>query len=655
MPLYVGYIRVERTIIGDESTIPCSFFSGNYNWLSRIRGRIIDLDWSELDINLNRTNIIDSFTNTSGVIFPLINAGSLTTRSAPFLQVEDFHPFIYLKDVMIRIFSASGLKLAGELLTDSRYQQMITSRSKAAPNAKEVADRSVYVGTETVQGYNDSSFGEVNFELVTDPYYVGNNGNFINNSQYEADIHMVLTFEWVLNFDISGVDPDDQAFFIARFFVNGVYDMDEDAGGQISSSAVNIRYTKEVSSGDVVEMMISIIVFSPSGPTGQTVNLTSGTMRVTPSKIYKVSVMDIVPDMTCADFVSQVLSMFNVVVDYDPYTKLVTIDLLKNVRHNTDVLDISDMVNLSEDIETDYVDFISTYGRYCLLQYGDSNIKEIEDYNKENRIPYAGYEIDSGNEFEDTQTDVLDLDILPVYEDSRNTMRSFLPKLAWRSIVVDSTDTVTTVNNVDNVPEFAANGFEALDLVRISESTIPDYNGDWLIAEATGTSFKVFGLVYLGNATLKASKIHVEVEDDNDPVFLLAVPNVDVSYFSPIGGFIFDTIPQLTGATAYFLKPKQGLPIDERKLSLAFGLPNLLNMHQVTMFEDYWRDFAGVVQDPVKKFVPVMMPEKSFMSLRAKTKIRLTVFNESAVYYISRFTGYKSSQQVSTLELVKIP
>lgn len=654
--LYNGYLRVERTIVGNESSIPCSFFSGNYNWLNRITGNLTEVDFSDLgDIQISKSYIESTFTNTSGIIFPVINFGSLTTRAIPVLVTDDFHPFVYVHDIVKHVFAGAGLKITGELLNDIRYKRMITSRSKASINAQFQKERTVYVGTEISQGFNDSALTELNFELITEPYSVGDKNNFINNSQYQADTHMIVDFTWILNFDISSVASGDTAFYLARFYVNGSFDMAEDASAAITSSANTITYTKEINAGDVVEMLLSVIVFGPSGPTGQTINVTSATWSAVPKVIFKRAIYEIVPDMPAADFIAQLFSMFNTIVDYDPYTKTVKVDLLKNVRYNSSILDVSGMVNSSEDIETDYTDFVSSYGRFAVIGYGESSVTDIDQYNINNRIPYSSIEIDSENEFETESTDILDLDFVAVYEDVNNTFKSFLPKLDWKSLTTSNEQDVTTVNDVGSVAEFAANGFNVGDIVRISESTIKAYNGDWRVYSATATSFQAFGLLYSGNATLKAAKVTIEPQDDNDPVFLISVPDVAVSYFTPLGGFFYNLDPTLNAATAYFVKPIQGLPIDEQKHTLAFGLPNLPNMFQVTMYEDYWKDFAGVLKDPVKKFLPVFMPETDFINLKPSTQVRLTIHNETALYFINRFTGYKGSKEIGIMELVKIP
>ena len=75
--VYKGYIRIERV----TNVYACSFFAGNNNWFSRITGLLQELDFSAYDIDNNEVTIIDSWSQAEGLVFPLIDNGSLITRS----------------------------------------------------------------------------------------------------------------------------------------------------------------------------------------------------------------------------------------------------------------------------------------------------------------------------------------------------------------------------------------------------------------------------------------------------------------------------------------------------------------------------------------------------------------------------------------------
>src|SRR5688572_10501146 len=72
--IYTGFLRIESI----TDVISCSFFSGNYNWISRLTGQISEgIDFSDLDTSLTNAAIIATFTNETGIAFPIIDAGGL--------------------------------------------------------------------------------------------------------------------------------------------------------------------------------------------------------------------------------------------------------------------------------------------------------------------------------------------------------------------------------------------------------------------------------------------------------------------------------------------------------------------------------------------------------------------------------------------------
>src|SRR3990170_6705370 len=123
--LYDGYIRVERV----THVYHCSFFAGNNNWFARITGLLSDLDLSAYDIEQTRANIVDSWSNTEGIVFPLVDNGALLTRSYPQVKIEDLVGGFYVKTIFHKIFTEAGIKIQGELLEDWMYNNIVCLRN----------------------------------------------------------------------------------------------------------------------------------------------------------------------------------------------------------------------------------------------------------------------------------------------------------------------------------------------------------------------------------------------------------------------------------------------------------------------------------------------------------------------------------------------
>src|SRR5512147_1968056 len=139
IPMYTGQIKVERRDIIERKII-CSFFSGNYNWISLLSGPLVSstdnagvitdlgIDFSDLDTDLSEAEIINSGTNTEGIFFPLIDTGGLITRGSANMVLHDFTGMIFLKTAFQRIFDSVGIKLQGDLIKDPIYNSALISR-----------------------------------------------------------------------------------------------------------------------------------------------------------------------------------------------------------------------------------------------------------------------------------------------------------------------------------------------------------------------------------------------------------------------------------------------------------------------------------------------------------------------------------------------
>jgi hypothetical protein len=184
--LYDGYLRVERV----NKVYECSFFSGNNNWFAMITGLMSELELSAYDIDVNEINIIDSWSLTEGLVFPLLDNGGLITRSFPQLKLEDFIGAFYVKTLFNKVFAEAGIKIQGELLEDWRYVNMI-----CASNSKDtdlIDARSSFVEKSTSQVAPFQTEITITWDNdSTNPYFDGSANNFnLAANKYVADLKM---------------------------------------------------------------------------------------------------------------------------------------------------------------------------------------------------------------------------------------------------------------------------------------------------------------------------------------------------------------------------------------------------------------------------------------------------------------------------------
>ena len=186
-----------------------------------LSGSLQDIDWSEFDLDQTEANINTSFSNTSGVVYPVLDNGVLSTRAFPVMKVEDFVGGIYVKSVMKKIFQTHSIKLAGELLDDPNYNTAITVK-----NAKDEAGiqaRSTFAFTNNSPNPNDSAYHKMVWTNdTTEPYFDGSNNNFdLSNGRYTADVKMKVKVNLVINQDLGMLIVGGIVFKMA-IYINGV-------------------------------------------------------------------------------------------------------------------------------------------------------------------------------------------------------------------------------------------------------------------------------------------------------------------------------------------------------------------------------------------------------------------------------------------------
>jgi hypothetical protein len=645
--VYFGFIRVERD---RDLEIDCSFFSGNNNWFNDLNFKLRDFDFSQYDKDINFTEIIASEGATTGMLFPVINTGALTTRSYVNWSIDDMHPFIYVKSVIQTLLNRVGIKLEGDILQDWRYNHLITSNNEEGTPKVEIEDRSTYVNRSTVQVIPGTTSPVVTFPNTTGDYYTGDLWNTGTNA-FTADNRMYvdieLTADVTTDFDHASVQvkKNDSVAIITLGWGN--------AGNSESGEKSKSAYRVLLEDGDYLEVIANADV--------ENADLNSATLRITPTRVYKAFTRFILPDVLAKDFVSSVIALFNGVCDFNQATRVLTVNLFKNIIRGQE-LDISQYVDQTS-IENDYTELSDNYGLVNNFSYSDGTSEALDTYNKNNTIPFGAGQLNSGNELIEPSVDIIDSEFAAVIEDSKNPFKTFLPHLDWRTV---SNDNI----NFEAVPGtssggsliFTPSGFivgdlVVGDLVEISNSSLLEYEGQWIVSAVTSTTVRVAGLTYQGDATVDIQKLKIEVNTDSSQVLLLAVPNIAINDFTNNTLMFYADSTGVNGAstpaTSYFYKPLQGLDIDEYKESLSFGANEIIDAHQITMLESYWRDFHNILRDPVKTKCLAHLP-KSVFDQMFSGPLRLKTKKFNSQFYCNRITGYKKSDQACELELIKL-
>jgi hypothetical protein len=646
LTLYTGQLRVQRV---RKKTIECAFFSGNYNWISSLTGSVSDLDFSEYDIELTDSNIINSTVNTSGLVFPLMDIGALKTRSYQSLMVEDFNGCMYVKTIFNKIFFSNGFKIKGDLLNDYVYQNAIIATNNKSSEG--IESRSSYAKKTSNQTVVDSTaYAVVLFQDdSTFPYFDGDSNNYNTGTyRYTADVKMsvkvevnlVISMNTQLNRQWYRINKNGSTF---REYVNRF--------GPGASPPTNYSFvvTMLLDAGDYIEIDIKS-VDSIGINTGVQ---TGSTFKVTPIYIYTVLGGSTVPKWTKQQFVSNILNQFNVVTDYNPISKEITFNLVDRIN-TKEAIDISPYV---ANIEIDFEEFISSFGKNNILSYQSSDSEDSKEYNVENKLPYGSGVIEVDNDFIEEEVDIIQSDFTAPTSYINGAIDASLELAEFIELEEgDETDFLAVADSV-GFAEFTVDDdfFSIGDLVRVSESTNAGYNGDYVVSNGGGGQLFLQGIDYNVNASGKITKLNYKYNNSDSVYLLINIPNATLSHYSG-AQFIELDLSQYTNYTyCYFNLLNTNRTINTNyKQGLSFGTINDPLFYQKTLLETYWRATEKILSDPVKLIVEAYFPKSVFLSLTPLTPVFIKSNETVNQYYINRISGYINSYMPCEVELIKL-
>lgn len=666
VPLYTGQIKIGNLNL-TEFTIPCSFFSGNYNWISLLSGPISDVDFSELDTITTEINIANSWDNDDGIIYPILDTGMLVTRSFPNLMREDFTGCIFIKYAFKKIFQHAGIKIKGDLLSDPLYNSMILCRNTKSQD--ELDNRSFYAQDDTGQGMNVPPGGSSMILTFPDdstfPYFDGSTNNYDSAaSQYIPDVEMRGTFEVQMKnitafYGVGPIPIVDNAFVELR--INGT--VVESARVQLTQgispgtyTVPPISYNAHIYSGDVVDVVLRVT--SSTGILNIEFSDPGSTFKFTPSYLFFTSGNKLLPNWTQAQLVNNILALFCAITDYDAPSKTLTIDLFNNIKSKNPV-DLSEHIQVNN---IDFQDFISNFSKTNNLTYQESDTEEIKGYNVSEFIKYGSGEIQVDNDFIPDTGSIVDSDFSSPISYLSGTFQSSIERMHFVDVDEVVTQDFTSVTDSSGDARFDGlddTFFEVGDLVRISESTINSYNGDYVVKTVgTGSGYIIVrGLLFNQNGTGKITKLVYKISTD-DSVFVLWQTEYSasqVSDYSRINEFYVNQNAYPNVAYAYFNLLNVGRPInDQYKQSLSFGSVNNPLFYQRTMTEQYWPQVGRVLNDPLKILGTLYLPKATFFELTPLRPIRIKSIETDNLYYQNRITGYTKSYNPCSIELIKL-
>lgn len=644
--IYNGYLRIERI----TNVYSCSFFSGNNNWFSIIDGPLSDLDFSEFDEDLTIANLDASRTRESGVKYSVVDSGMLNVnRKSPVFGLAEMSATIFLKTIFEKIFQSYGIRIQGEMLTEPIYQKAVIAAISG--KQEQIDDRSSYVGKTIAQVIPFSTETLITWDTDSeDPYYDGASNNFdLPNNRYVADVIMRLVVDLAIVVSVDLIAGPTTGF-ILRCYVNGAQVSTTDVFLTELVSGWTFKNTLDLQAGDYVEYTIESGTVIPT--------VVSGSLKAIPYYVYRTAANSIVPKWTKKQFIKNVLNLFNAIASFDSKTKTLTLNVFDKIN-DKEPIDLSDYIS---ETEVDYQEFISDYAKNNKLVYQDSGIEEIKKYNSINE-GYGTGVIPTENEFLVPEKNIIESDFAAAFNYVNPVFDLPLAKLDFNEYIDgDKTMPVDVILDASGQADIglpADHGIVVGDFVKITESSIPYYNGVWAVTFSDSDSIHCLDMSFAGDAVLKIVKT-ISLPKSSSNVYLLfdtgftPVSDMSSKFFIQIAtGLVIDS--QNNISLGYFNLPNINKPINEKfTQSVSYGPTVNPDDYQHTLKDLYFKNFARIINDPVKLKSKVSIPYSVFMGIDFLRPMYVKTLETVNLYYLNRITDYQAPYKEATSELIKI-
>lgn len=635
--IYSGYIRVER----ETSRIySCSFFSGNNNWFDLLNIPIRDsFTWKQYDTKLTTNNVRDSWTSTyrGAIHFPILDRGALSTRGSASWWLGDMQPFILVSKVFETITAQTGVKITGDLVKDPRFNALITSNNGRSGIEQRIEDRSIKMGKTTTQTASGTTFSKITLNNSSSPFYNSPNLNWsTTENRYIADADYR---EWTVTINLN---MDRQSWYYVRILKNGTA-LETKKFSKTSLIQWTYNSTTLLSAGDYIEVQFAML----SGIFSSGVILTSSYIEIYPVKFYTVYADQLLPNLTASEFMSNIFRLFNCLVTYNPNTSEIKTRFFENILKQTPI-DVSNYVQIDED---NYEDFVSDYSKRNFLIWQDQDNDDTTEYNAKNVIPFGGGLIEIDNDFLEDESTMIGLDFTAAFQQPYSYIGASMPNLKYVSVTeLSSTeDNFSSVSdNGDGKARF--NGIadvSADSLVRIKDSTVEEYNGDYRVESFNAVSNYVIlqDVYFSSNATGTLVSLDWEEVNNEEQVLLLkSDQNLNFINFSGIDGAWFQYGTPLVNGN-----------IGEVTFGYLFATKNLRGS---LVFQDNiesdWGLTSRMLNSGVKSFGSAYLPAKVYNDIDLLSPLRYKSGNVNALFYPNRITGYEDSKTECTIELIKL-
>jgi hypothetical protein len=443
-----GVLKLNKVVINDDKIkFYTHLFSETVDYFLLLSNlRVSELDWSEYDHVLNRTNIKASWLTPSGsgYRYPLIERGN--GRVGTIWNTTDIVPYVHQKEIIEKMYEYLGLTIDSSWLETTDIKNILFGYGGGdyidnSITPLDIANRLVdldsgdlnYTSTSNIQWGNQivlgswqpsltaniATFGVLDITgadltVVETSDLLGQYDDGLITVQKSGNYNFSLTGDLGINIDTGILTYEfktDSQLLILR---NGQLIQSinlQDANTNPSSHSVNVNINLFCQSGDEITLRLQTGGVSVSRSTANdtdtvTYELTTNTpLELTLSSIDEnitdggtVSLSKFIPDMLCSDFLIGFIRHFNLytsdpdekgVVEIRPFTQYYT--------NTNDFDDISEDVDRNKDITIKPI--ANEYGKIFSFRFKQNKDRDAIVYFESWGEQYGDYLHEQGSFF----------------------------------------------------------------------------------------------------------------------------------------------------------------------------------------------------------------------------------------------------------------
>lgn len=195
-----GYCQLTEIVLIDDNKVVylVTVFGGLGNLFNEIKYKnLSDIDFSDLNHNWTKTNIVNSWTPTLGVgyVYPMVDYG--LTNNYQYWNTLYFRPAVFVKDIIDRLFINIGWSYQSAFFSTTRFKSLVIpyNAEKLVNSNTTLSNRMFKVGNGGSNygsgDYNDPD-SQAKVNLDTDSGAVG---VFTMNNDSGGNFN-TTTFEW---------------------------------------------------------------------------------------------------------------------------------------------------------------------------------------------------------------------------------------------------------------------------------------------------------------------------------------------------------------------------------------------------------------------------------------------------------------------------